>query len=106
MNNSSRVVPAQLKPFKKGKDSRRNPLGRVSQARSSWMAKFLNELAEVLDPKEAAEMFARKYKGGQPFFVGQAHERLGGKVTQPVDADLTVKGQVIFAMSRPKDKSE
>jgi hypothetical protein len=104
VSNSSRVVPAQLKPFKKGEDSRRNPLGRVSHARSTWMAQFLNSLAEKLTPEEAAEMFAKRYKSGIPFFVGEAHDRLGGKVSQPMTADMTVKGQVMFVMPRPEDK--
>lgn len=92
---------ANLKPFKKGKDPRRSPFGTMSQKRATWMKNFLNALADKLDPEDAAEAFAKKYKAGLPFFVGEAHERLGGKVTQPVDADVTVKGQVIFEMARP-----
>jgi hypothetical protein len=85
-----------LRPFKKGADARRNPLGRVSQARSTWMAKFLNALAEKLDPDEAAEVFVKRYRAGIPFFVGEAHERLGGKVTQPIEAEQNIVYRVIY----------
>ena len=90
-----------LRPFKKGADARRNPLGRVSQARSTWMAKFLNALAEKLDPDEAAEVFVKRYRAGIPFFVGEAHERLGGKVTQPVDHSGDLHQSVPYYMPRP-----
>lgn len=77
------------RPFKKGDDPNRNPLGRVSRKRSVWMANFLNALAEELDPTVAAKDFAKRYKAGIPFFVGEAHERIGGKVTQPVSGDIS-----------------
>lgn len=94
------------RPFQKGDDPNRAPFGKVSRKRAAWMTVFLNELAEELEPKEAAKAFAKRYKAGIPFFVGEGHERLGGKVTQPVDGDLTMKGVVTFVMPRPEDKDK
>lgn len=101
-NGAEKRVPGR--PFKKGADPNRHPFGRVSQKRAAWMATFLNELASILGPKEAARIVAKKYRAGLPFFVGETHERLGGKVTQPVDATQNVTYRLIYDKSAGVEK--
>jgi len=95
-DNSASVVPAQLKPFKKGDDSRRNRNGSISGERAAWAARFNNALAAKLDPEEAAKVLVEAYKAKRPWAVSEVHERLMGKVTQVVEADQAITYRIVY----------
>jgi len=86
MNRNPRVK--NLKPFKKGHDPRRKKLGPVAVERSTWTTLFLNRLAERLDPKVAADILASAYEAKRPWAISEVHERLMGKVTQPITGEM------------------
>lgn len=90
------------RPFKKGADPNRNPLGRVSQARSTWMTIALNQLALELDPKEAARLIAKWYRQGKVPLVLEAHDRLGGKVTQTLSGAVDTSGTLTIKVIETK----
>jgi len=87
MNNSATVKRRNLKPFKKGEDPRRNKNGSASIERTTWTNLFLNRLAERLDPAVAADILATAYEAKRPWAIMEVHERLMGKVTQPLGGD-------------------
>jgi len=87
MNRSASVKTKNLKPFRKGEDSRRHKHGSASEERAAWTNLFLNRLAERLDPAEAADILATAYEAKRPWAIMEVHERLMGKVTQPLGGD-------------------
>jgi hypothetical protein len=93
------------RPFQKGSDSRRNSRGNLNKEAQSWEIRFRNALARKLPPEKAADVLITAYKRGHGWAADEVNSRLMGKVTQPIAADMTVKGQVVFVMSRPKDKT-
>ena len=104
MNNKRRVIPAQLKPFKKGADSRRNTNGSICAERANWSSQFSNALARKLSPDEVAQILVDAVRKGRPWAIELYLDRLIGKEVQPIDA--TVKGQVAFIMPRPNGNGE
>ena len=96
MTNSSLVKTANLKPFKKGKDPRRNASGAMCAERAAWATKFNNALAKKLSPDEAADILIAAYKAKRPWAVAEVHERIMGKVTQPIETDQAVTYRVIY----------
>ena len=73
-----------LKPFKKGADPRRAKGGAACVERTAWTNLFLNRLAKRLKPADAADILATAYEKGRPWAIAEVHERLMGKVTQPI----------------------
>jgi len=84
MNHSASVKTRNLKPFRKGEDLRRHKHGSASEERATWTNLFLNRLAKRLDPKVAADILALAYEAKRPWAITEVHERLMGKVTQPI----------------------
>jgi len=88
-----------LKPFKKGADPRRAKGGAACVERTAWTNLFLNRLAKRLKPADAADILAMAYEKGRPWAIAEVHERLMGKVTQPIggapDADGKTQALVI-----------
>ena len=84
-SSAAKAVPG--KPFKPGHDPRRNPTGAASRERAAWTNLFLNHLAERLDPEAAADILATAYEAKRPWAITEVHERLMGKVTQPLGGD-------------------
>jgi len=88
-----------LKPFKKGADPRRAKGGAACVERTAWTNLFLNRLAKRLKPADAADILATAYEKGRPWAIAEVHERLMGKVTQPIggapDADGKTQALVI-----------
>jgi hypothetical protein len=73
-----------LKPFRKGYDYRRAKGGAACIERTAWTNLFLNRLAKRLKPADAADILATAYEKGRPWAIAEVHERLMGKVTQPI----------------------
>lgn len=92
------------RPFKKGDDPNRHTLGRVSRQRAAWMDAMLNAFVLELGPKEAGKIRARLYRQGR--LIPETDDRIGGKLTQPIEADLKHSGQVLFLMPRPGEKAK
>jgi len=98
MNHNSSVKTKNLKPFKKGDDPRRAKNGAACIERIAWTNLFLNRLAERLDPRMAANILATAYEAKRPWAITEVHERLMGKVTQPVgfQGEDGTTGNVLF----------
>jgi len=116
MARSNTAKPASKetrgKPFEKGSDSRRNVTGQKNSDRVEWTAKFNNLLAKKLDPEAAVDVLIKAYKASRPWAIQEVHERLMGKVTQPIDhsgelkTDNTVTVKVIHVQSKKNGKKE
>jgi hypothetical protein len=50
----------------------------------AWTNLFLNALAKKLKPEKAADILIEAYEAKRPWAITEAHERIMGKVTQPV----------------------
>lgn len=105
MNHNASVKTKNLKPFRKGEDSRRHKHGSASEERAAWTNLFLNRLAERLDPKAAANILATAYEAKRSWAITEVHERLMGKVAQPVglsgDISLIISNEFL-----PKDRND
>ena len=88
MSHSSGVKTKNLKPFKKGADSRRNPTGALSKEAAAFSMKFRNALAKKGNPDELAEILWKHAKNGRPWAIDVILERLMGKVTQPISGEI------------------
>lgn len=88
MSHSSSVRTKNLKPFKKGEDSRRNPTGALCKEAAAFSMKFRNALAKKGKPDELAEVLWKYAKMGRPWAIDIILERLMGKVTQPIGGDI------------------
>jgi hypothetical protein len=92
-NKSARRGPG--KPFVKG-DPRINHGGNLNHAAQSYEIRFRNALAEGLPPAEFAaiviEDVRRHRPGAREFYA----DRLLGKVSQPVQGNMTVDGKLII----------
>ena len=84
MSHNSGVKTENLKPFQKGKDSRRNPTGALCKEAAAFSMKFRNALAKKGNPDELAEILWKYAKQGRPWAIDIILERLMGKVTQPI----------------------
>jgi len=90
--HNRRVNTANLKPFKKGPDPRRNPTGGVCKERAAWEQKFRNALAEKTDPLKLAQVLAdAAMRAKRPWAIEIILDRLIGKVAQPVGLSGEVK---------------
>jgi hypothetical protein len=67
-----------------------------------WMTAVLNQLPLELSPKEAARLIAKWYRQGKVPIVIETHDRLGGKVTQPVDGNMKLDGKLIVEFVETK----
>lgn len=76
-----------LRPFKKGPNSKRPKGGPVCIERMAWTNLFLNRLAKRLKPADAADILATAYEQRRPWAITEVHERLMGRVTQPIGGD-------------------
>jgi hypothetical protein len=92
------VNTANLKPFKKGPDPRRNPTGGVCKERAAWEQKFRNALAEKADPCKLAQVLVdAAMRAKRPWAIEIILDRLIGKSVQPLsgppggDGSLTIK---------------
>ena len=88
MTGSGKRVAPKGKPFQKG-DPRINKGGSATRERAAWSAKFHNALAEKLTPDQAADTLVAAFKAKQSWAVQEVLERLMGKVTQPIEGELT-----------------
>jgi len=88
MTHSSSVKTKNLKPFKKGEDSRRNPTGALCKEAAAFSMKFRNALAKKGKPDELADVLWKHAKNGRPWAIDIILERLMGKVTQPISGEL------------------
>lgn len=93
------------KPFKKGADSRRHKLGRMSLDRAAFATAFNNSLCAAGNPKELAEILWKRARAGHAWAVLELLERTCGKVIQAVQAgDEKSETPVLHAFWGDKDK--
>jgi len=95
MSDSKPVNTANLKPFKKGFDPRRNKGGNLNAAAQSYEIRFRNALATGLAPEEFAAVVIdevqRHRPGAREFYA----DRLMGKISQPVSGNMTMDGKLV-----------
>ena len=96
MNNKRRVVPAQLKPFKKGADPRRNTNGSICAERANWSSQFSNALARKLNPDEVAQILVDAVRKGRPWAIELYLDRLIGKEVQPISGQVDLNLSFAF----------
>lgn len=104
MSRSSTVKTENLKPFKKGKDERRNPTGALSREAAAFSMKFRNALAKKMSPEDVADILINEVKKKKPWAIQEFLDRLMGKSTQPIEHSGNV-GIPVFKMPRPKKGS-
>jgi hypothetical protein len=95
MSDSKRVNTANLRPFKKGFDPRRNKGGNLNAEAQAYEIRFRNALAKGLAPKDFADIViedVRRHRPGAKEFYA---DRLMGRVTQPVSGNMTMDGKLI-----------
>jgi len=101
MNRSKRASPVG-RPFKKGKDDRRNSNGSVCLERAQWAAKFHNALSKKITPDAVADILVDAVRKGRPWAIELYLDRLIGKEVQPisgqVDSHLTIE---VVKVDRP-----
>lgn len=88
MTHNSTVKTANLKPFKKGSDSRRNPTGALCKEAAAFSMKFRNALAKKITPDELADIIIDAANRRRPWAIDIILERLIGKVTQPITGEM------------------
>ena len=84
------------KPFTGADDPRRNNEGNLNAEAQSWGINYRNWLAKKLTPEQAAEVTVDAYKRKQAWAVHEVNERLGGKVTQPIEAEQNILYRIIY----------
>ena len=104
MTNSKPVkMKPRGKPFKKGDDPRRNTAGNLNAEAQSWGIEYRNWLAKKLTPEKAAEVTVDAYKRKQAWAVQEVNERLGGKVSQPIETDQNILYRIIYEKPKPTE---
>ena len=86
MNHSNSVKAANLKPFKKGEDKRRNTTsGPLKKEAIAFAIKFKNALVEHGNPNELAEILWNEARKKKPWAIEMILDRMMGKSTQPIE---------------------
>ena len=104
MTHRRAVNTANLKPFKKGADPRRNSGNKNAEAQS-FSIKFRNALAKKLSAEKVAEILIEEVKRKKPWAIQEFLDRLTGKSTQPLEHSGEIN-HAIFMMPRPKKKKD
>jgi len=104
MNHRKAVNTENLKPFKKGADSRRNKGNKNAEAQS-FSIQFRNALAKKLSADKIADILIAEVERKRPWAIQEFLDRLMGKSTQPLEHSGEVN-HAVFMMPRPKKKKE
>jgi len=96
MAHSKAANTANLKPFKKGADPKRNTGGNKNKEAQAFSILFRNALAKKMSPDELAELLVANAKKNKPWAIEEILDRLIGKVTQPISGDVNTVFRVIY----------
>ena len=105
MKHSGNVNTANLRPFKKGPDSRRNPNGRVCKERAAWEQVFRNALAKKADPDKLAQVLVDAAMSKRPWAIEIVLDRLMGKPNQPITGEFNGKQSLTIRVVQVKDQN-